>query len=134
MAKEMAPILLSCEAWGPHLTRLRVKFECDNSSVVTAIQKGSAKDDTTMHLLQCLFFFVAHYDIDITIVHVAGITNCTADHLSRQRMSLFFSLNPQADAAPTPLPPALTEIVVSPDLDWTSPAFRELFSTITAKV
>ena len=61
MAKEMAPILLSCGAWGPHLTRLRVKFECDNSSVVAAIQKGSAKDDTTMHLLRCLFFFVAYY-------------------------------------------------------------------------
>ena len=53
------------------------------------------------YLLRCPWFFVAHYDIDITIVHVAEVTNCIADHLSRQHMSLFFSLNPQADAAPT---------------------------------
>ena len=90
MAKEMAPILLSCGVWGHLLARSKVRFECDNSSVVAAIQKGSAKDDTAMHLLRCLWFLVVHFDIDISIVHVAGITNCTADHLSRQRMSLFF--------------------------------------------
>ena len=31
---------------------------------MAAIQKGSAKDDTAMHLLRCLWFFVAHYDIE----------------------------------------------------------------------
>ena len=54
MAKEMAPILLSCGVWGPLLARSRFKFECDNSSVVAAIQKGSAKDHTAMHILRCL--------------------------------------------------------------------------------
>ena len=60
-------------------------------------------------------------DIDITTVHVAGVTNCTTDHLSRQRMSVFFSLNPQADAAPMPLPLTLKDIVALPPLHWTSP-------------
>ena len=133
-AKEMAPIILSCEVWGPQLSKSRVKFECDNTSVVTAIRKGSARDDTSMHLLRCLWYFVAHYDIDITNVHVAGVTNCTADHLSRHHMSLFFSLNPQADIAPTTLSAALKDIVASPNLDWTSAAFRQLFSIITGKV
>ena len=87
-----------------------------------------------MHLLRCLWFFVSHYDIDITIVHVAGVTNCTADHLYRQHTLLFFSLNPQADIAPTTLPPVLKDIVASPNLNWTSPNFRQLFSTIAAKV
>ena len=59
---------------------------------------------------------MSHYDIDITIVHVTGVTNCTADHLSRYHMSLFFSLNPQADTAPTTLSPALKDIVASPNL------------------
>ena len=85
--QEMVPIILiSCGVWD-----LRVQFESDNTSVVAAIQKGSVRDDTSMHLLRCLWFFVSHYDIDITIVHVAGVTNCTADHLSRHHMSLFFS-------------------------------------------
>ena len=124
MAKEMAPILLSCGVWGRLLARERVRFECDNSSVVATIQKGSAKHDAAMHLLRCLWLFVAHYDIDISIVHIPGITNCMADHLSQQRMSLFFSLNPQADVTPTALPSALMDIVASPYLDWTSSAFR----------
>ena len=131
MAKEMAPIILSCGVWGPHLSKSLVKFKCNNTSVVAAICKGSARDDTSMHLLKCLWFFVAHYDIDITIVHVAGVTNCTADHLSRHHMSLFFSLNPQADTAPTTLPRILWHHQI-----WIGllHAFRELFSTITAKV
>ena len=74
IAKEMA---LSCGVWGSYLSKLRVRFECDNTSVVAAIQKGSARDDTSMHLLSCLWFFVSNYDIDIKIVHVAGVTNCT---------------------------------------------------------
>ena len=47
MAKEMAPILLSCGLRGPHLSKLRVKFECDNSSV-------SKKDQLKMKL-PCIF-------------------------------------------------------------------------------
>ena len=84
-------MILSCGIWAPYLLKLSVQFECDNTSVVAAIQKGSVRDDTSMHLLICLSFFLSHYDIDITIVHVAGVTNCAADHLSRYHISLFFS-------------------------------------------
>ena len=49
MTKEMAPIILCCGVWGPHLSKSWVKFECDNTSVVAAIHKGSARDDTSMH-------------------------------------------------------------------------------------
>ena len=53
MAKEMAPILLSCGVWGPLLAPSRVKFECDNSSIVAAIQKGSAN---LKMIPQCVFY------------------------------------------------------------------------------
>ena len=66
MAKELLPIVLSCAIWGPVLARQRVLFQCNNSSVVAALQKGSAKDSIVMHLLCCLWFFVAHYDIVLT--------------------------------------------------------------------
>jgi len=86
MAKEMAPIIMSCAVWGPLLIR---SFKSDNTSIVAAITKGSANDDLCMHLLRCLWFFVAYYDISISIVYVPGHTNCTADHLSRHHMTLF---------------------------------------------
>ena len=132
MAKEMTPIILSCGVWGPYLSKLRVQFECDNTSVVAAIKKGSARDDTSMHLLRCLRFFVSHYDNDITIIHVAGVTNCTANHLSRHHNYVIVFLS--QDIAPTTFLPVFKDIVASLNLDWTSPNFKQLFSTITAKV
>jgi len=40
MAKEL---VLSCTAWGPLLTRTQTEFQCDNLSLVEAIQNGSSK-------------------------------------------------------------------------------------------
>ena len=111
MAKELVPLLLSCAVWGPALSRRNVLFECDNSSVVAAVNKGSAKEAVVMHLLRCLWFFVAYYDITIIAKHIPGVANSSADHLSRCHMSLFFCSNPQADPAPAQLPTALLSII-----------------------
>ena len=127
MAKELAPIVLSCAVWGKLLSHKRVLFQCDNQSVVAAIQKGSSKDVSVMHLMRCLWFFVAYYDIDITSTHIAGIANTTANHLSRNNLSSFFSLNPQALQHPTPLPPSLLKIIALPGQDWTSETFKLQF-------
>ena len=54
MAKELAPIILCCTVWGLLLAKTKILFQCDNMSVVAAVKKGSAKDDTVMHLLRCL--------------------------------------------------------------------------------
>ena len=61
MFKELLPIVLSCAVKGPLLARHKVPFQCDNSGVVAALQKDSARDNTIVHLLRCLWFFVAHY-------------------------------------------------------------------------
>ena len=54
-----------------------------------------------MQLLRSLWFYVAHYDIDLTCVHIMGVANTIADYLSRNNMSSFFSLNLQASTLPT---------------------------------
>ena len=36
MAKEMALIIFSCEVYGPYLSKLSAKFECNNTGVVAA--------------------------------------------------------------------------------------------------
>lgn len=43
-----------------------------------------------MHMLHALWFFAAHFDIAITIEHIAGAHNDTADQLSRFNMQPFF--------------------------------------------
>ena len=127
MAKELVPIVISCAIWGPSLTRKRTEFQCDNMSLVTAINKGSAKDTMVMHLLRCLWFFTALFDIDIKATHIPGINNEAADMLSRNQSKRFLIAHPHASKFPTPLPATLTSLIAPQQLDWTSPSFRLQF-------
>ena len=103
MVKELAPIVISSAVWGPHLARRRVLIQCDNLSLVTAVQKGYSKHPNVMHLLRSLWFFIAIYDIDLVIEHIAGVNNSAADMLSRNNITEFFSLCPQVSRLPTQL-------------------------------
>lgn len=129
MAKELVPIVISCAVWGPHMSKRKVLFQCDNMSVVSAVQKGSAKEPVVMHLLRSLWFFVAFFDIDLNIEHIAGVNNCAADMLSRNNMSEFLLSFPQVSRFPTALPQPLFQILSPQELDWTSPAFGRLFKS-----
>ena len=44
MVKELAPIVLSCAVWGRYLSGRRILFECDNSSVVSAVNKHYTRE------------------------------------------------------------------------------------------
>ena len=48
-----------------------------------------------MHLLRCLWFFVAFFDICISAEHNAGVTNCAADMLSRNNVTNFLLIHPR---------------------------------------
>ena len=130
MAKELVPILLSCIVWGPVLAKHRTLFQCDNLSLVTAICKNSLKDKVVMHLLKYLRIFIAYFDIELSVEHIPGTVNCTADQLSRNQMQSFFLLHPQVSPLPVPLPPHLLQLVAVQDLDWTSTGFSRIFRDI----
>lgn len=131
--KELVPLVLSCALWGSELAHKSVLFQCDNMSVVAAVQKGTAKEEMVMQLLHSLWFSTAYYGITLNIEHIAGVTNLAADQLSRCNMQSFFSCHPQASALPTPLPPELLQIVAVEGLDWTSLAFTQLFRAIIGR-
>ena len=134
MAKELVPIILCCVLWGKMMARKVVLFQCDNTGVVAAVTKGSAREVLVMHLLRTLWFFVAYYDISVRIEHIAGVHNRTADQLSRNNMQQFFFFNPQANLLPTPMPPELLQLISVTKPDWTSQRFTQLFNIITSKV
>ena len=79
-----------------------------------------------MHLLRCLWFFTAIFDIQIIVKHIPGVTNISADMLSRNQMMQFFAAHPQASRIPTPLRSSLLHIASPSKLDWTSPLFLQL--------
>ena len=124
MAKEMVPILLSCAVWSRMLSKRNIEFKCDNRSAVEAIRKGSSKDIMAMHLLRCLWFLTAIFDIQITVSHIPGVLNTSADLLSRNQLKQFRTLHPQASTMPTSIPSALTMLIFPTKPDWTSSSFQ----------
>ena len=134
MAKELVPIVISCGVWGQGLAKQSVLFQCDNLSVVMAVKKGYSKESDVMHLLRTLWFFVAVFDIDLNVIHIAGVNNGAADMLSRNNIIEFLSLHPQVSRLPTPLPPPLFQILAPHGPDWTSPSFGKLFRCIMSMV
>ena len=133
MAKELLPIVISTAIRGPSLSGHKVLYQWDNSSVVAAIPKGSARDTIVIHLLRNPWFFTAHYDVDLVSEHIAGVANTTTDRLSRNNNALFcffllfFLQNTDASLLPTPLPAPLLQITNIQGPDWTSAHFSQLF-------
>ena len=128
MAKELVPIIISCAVWAPLLAHKQTQFQCDNQSLVSAINKGSSKDNMVMHLLRCLWFITASFDIDITATHLPGIH----DMLSRDQGKEFLAAHSQVSRLPTNLPPPLLSLLAPERLDWTSPLFlRHFTDTLT---
>ena len=81
-----------------------VLCHCDNTAAVAAVRGGYCKDPTLAHMLCCLFFLEARYDITLTAAHVSGKETKAADHISRNNLASFFTLVPQACREPYPVP------------------------------
>ena len=127
--KELLPIVVAAALWGRQWSGRRVMFFCDNMAVVAVVKSGSAKDGGLMHLLRCLHFYAAEAGFEFSATHIEGRRNFAADALSRNKVSEFFSFVPQAHRAMSPLPPQLLYLLLTAQLDWMSPRWKELFSS-----
>ena len=117
--KELIPIVLA-------VAGTKVCCWCDNSAVVWAVNKGSARDPKLMSLLRSLCFFCAVYKVILTARQLPGVRNSSADALSRNNTKLFFALNPQTSPLPTLIPSELQELMFNRALLWTSPNWTRL--------
>jgi len=99
MAKELVPVVLMMAMWGPLVSKQSVLLECDNLSLVSSINKATAKPPLVMHLLHSLWFFTAHYYTALTATHILGVTNTEVDQISRNQLSLFHQINPAASCS-----------------------------------
>ena len=82
-AKELLPIVVAIAIWDPLLSRSCIFIYSDNQAVVSALSSRSAKDKYLSHLLRCLFFFLAHFNVSYRGFHLAGKRNRAANALSR---------------------------------------------------
>ena len=126
-AKELVPVVIAGAIWGQHWSHRRVCFKSDNMGVVDLLRSRSSADKLLMHLLRCLIFYSAFYRFQFIAEHIPGVLNTAADALSRNNISLFYSLVPQS--RPVPLPPVVVDLIVNTRPDWGSQAWTTLFTS-----
>ena len=108
--QELFAIVAAAHAWGHKLAGHRIRFHCDNQAVVHAWSGQSSQDPKIMSFLRELFYAAACNNFTIQLVHVPGKHNPLADALSRNQLSQFFALAPQAEPVPTSIPTALASL------------------------
>ena len=126
---ELLPIVLACAVWGRRWAKSSVFAHCDNQGAVAVVNSGYSKVPQIMHLLRCLFFIRARFDIALEAVYVPGESNLLADAVSRDKLSILFSQVPAARQGHTPLPPSLLTLLADSLPDWTSPTWSQLFGS-----
>jgi hypothetical protein len=107
---ELFPVIVAAVLWGADWGRKKILFHCDNMATVFIIQKGRAKDHTTMRLMRKLTFCAAKHSFSVHSVHIPGVRNEVSDSLSRFEQIRFRRLAPHMDKEPCQVPP-LTDLL-----------------------
>ncbi len=84
--KELLPIVIGIALWGEQWCGRTVRCWCDNAAVVAILRSGCSKDVRVMHLTRSLFFFLAHYNLQVVGQHIPGAEN-GANTSQGQRMA-----------------------------------------------
>jgi hypothetical protein len=107
--KELYPITLAIELWGPLLSSKRILLYCDNQSVVAIINSQTSKCPLIMRLVRRLTVAAMSSNLVLRSHHIPGSSNTLADHLSRfchlQARRVAPWLNESPDLIPTHLLP-----------------------------
>ena len=75
----------------------------DNAAVLGIVNTGKSNKELAMHLIHMLSFYTAFYQFIVVAEHVAGKQNETADAISRNCLTVFHHLIPQANTVPCPV-------------------------------
>ncbi len=127
--KELLPIVMGAAIWGRHWEGKMIRCRCDNAATVAIVNSGRSKVVRAMHLMRSLFFFLASYDITLYAEHIRGVDNGAADALSRDNCSEFFMQVPRARQEPSVIPPAMSQVLLVQQPDWTSVSWTDLLAT-----
>ena len=122
--KELVPIIIAVGTWGPRWENQHILFRSDNMAVVEILKSRTSRDPRIMHLLRCLHFLCAKYSIRVSVTHIAGVANVSADALSRNDLNRFFLSSPKASPHQVKVDKRLWELVVEEQPDWLSESWR----------
>lgn len=100
---------------------------CDNMGAVAVVNSGYSKVPQIMHLLRCLCFIRALFQLAVWAEHIPGVQNKWVDGISRNNLSFLFSQVLSAAIRQTPIPHSLLSLMVEQQPDWTSAPWTRLF-------
>ena len=102
---------------------------CVNMAEVAIINSGRSRMGKAMHLIRCLSFFLARWDVALVCKHIPGTNNGAADALSRNSLPLFQQLVPESAEDATSIPEGLLQCLVHDAPDWTKVDWVTLFNS-----
>ena len=106
-----------------------LQVRSDIIATVAAMNSGTSHNSKAMHLLRCLSFIAAKFELSFLAVHLLGWENIIGDALSRNIiLSLFYSRCPQESHHLTDIPVALVKLLVGSRPDWTFRQWTNLWS------
>ena len=94
--RELYAIVKAIATWGSEFRNKRILIHCDNAAVVYFVNSGTSRDPHIMKLVRSLFYLMAIFNLEIRVVHIAGLCNYLSDALSRLQIDTFFMLKPDA--------------------------------------
>ena len=83
---ELLTVIEGVRRWGHLWKDCHIKVQSDNTSTVTAINKGTSKCPSFMRCLRFLFWLSIKYGFRISACHIAGKVNIIPDMISRLHM------------------------------------------------
>jgi len=116
--KELTPIVIAAAIWGRKWFGQSLLVRSDNIATVAIVNNGTSHNSEAMHLTQCLAFIAAKFQLSMSAVYLPGKENTIADVISRNNLSLFHSLYPQAQKHWTKVPVTLVDLLMGSRLDW----------------
>ncbi|XP_078667500.1 uncharacterized protein LOC144909308 [Branchiostoma floridae x Branchiostoma belcheri] len=84
---ELLSILVCVRRWGGQWTGLRIVVLCDNETSVTVLNSGRTRSPFLQSCLRNIWLCAATEQFEIRAVHIPGVHNRLADHLSRWHTS-----------------------------------------------
>ena len=128
--RELVPVVMACAIWGRQWAQQWVFVCTDNRSVVDVMQSRSSHNPDIMHLLRCILFMLACFQCQVKVDHIPGLLNTAADALSRNSPQGFQQCVPAAHSQPTPIPAVVSQMLRGEKLDWLSPVWRSMLTSI----
>lgn len=84
---ELYPIFILVNLFANKFKNQSIGFHCDNSSVVSAINKQTSKNKDLMRLLRPMVLILLNNNINFCSYHIPGKQNILCDHLSRNQVT-----------------------------------------------